>query len=59
VTGPDNLCSSETSERIVARLVIALPSVHEGGEVVIFHEGERIMKASNKFSEFRMSFFAW
>jgi hypothetical protein len=59
MTASDYLCSSEISERIVGRHVVTLPSVHEGGEVVIFHEGERIMKASNKLSEFGMSFLAW
>jgi hypothetical protein len=59
MTASDDPCSSEKSERIVAKLVITLPSVHEGGEVVIFHAGERLMKPTNKLSEFGMSFLAW
>jgi hypothetical protein len=59
MTTSDDPCSSERSERIVGKLVITLPSVHEGGEIVIFHAGEKLIKPTNKLSEFGMSFLAW
>jgi hypothetical protein len=59
MTTSDDPRSSERSERIVGKLVITLPSVHEGGEIVIFHAGEKLIKPTNKLSEFGMSFLAW
>jgi hypothetical protein len=49
----------EKLDRMVATLVIALPSVHEGGELVVRHEGQEVIVDFGAKSRFETQFAAF
>ncbi|WEW59015.1 hypothetical protein PRK78_004483 [Emydomyces testavorans] len=50
---------SPKADRMFGTLVVCLPSKHEGGEVVLTHDGQSRVFESSKTSAFGTSFAAW
>lgn len=56
LTGSPVLCSTEKIPGMFGTMVIALPSIHEGGEVILKH---RTLTQTYASSKFRQSFAYW
>ncbi|KAL8765527.1 MAG: hypothetical protein Q9209_007435 [Squamulea sp. 1 TL-2023] len=50
---------SEKAEGMFATLVVCLPSKHEGGEVIVKHQGKEMTVKSSDASEFGQTHIAW
>ncbi|KAL8786274.1 MAG: hypothetical protein Q9213_002869 [Squamulea squamosa] len=50
---------SEKAEGMFAALVICLPSAHEGGEVIVKHQGKEVTVKSSDASEYGQTHIAW
>lgn len=50
---------SEKTPGMFGTLVVCLPSSHQGGELVLRHDGKTVMFDTSVTSEFEVSFAAW
>lgn len=51
--------SSEKTDGMFGTLVICLPSLHEGGDIVLTHRGKTASVSTSEASEFGQTHIAW